>query len=146
VLVKAGAEIPQLACHSRRVAGWNLIDRANAYDLDASLRKQGWYFLFFVPRIEASAFALTSEAVLQKAGRKVFRKADLQGFNALEITTIRKRNYLGMKYVRLAVHPHEVRTNPYSRYLDPHRRLSRMRDFKRIHQAVNRQIKQVKAI
>jgi hypothetical protein len=146
VLIKAGAEVPQLAYPKRRIAGWNLIEGVNAYELYRSLRKMGWYFLFFIPKIEASAFAFTSYAALRKAVRKVLRRVDLRGFNALEIIAIRKRNWLGMKHVHVTVHPHHVRRNPYAHDLDPHRRMKGIWDFKRIHQAVNRQSKHVKAI
>ena len=144
VMIKTSVEIPPLPHPLHRIAGWNLIDGTNAYDLDTLLRKNGWYFLFFAQEIKSTAIAFTYEAALRNAVTKVFRKMDLQRFNSFEIIATRSRSFLRVSYLQLIVHPHQVQRTPYARDLDPHRRVRGIWDFKRIHQVIDRKIQQRK--
>ena len=144
--IKAGTELPQHAFPLRRIAGWNLIEGVNAHDISVAFRAKGWHLLSLVPKVEASAIALTFNGALRKALKKILRQIETAGFNSFEISAVQRRTLVGLKHVRLIVHPHHVRKNPYLRDLDPRSWAKGAWDFKRIHQAIGRQTRQLKAI
>jgi hypothetical protein len=147
VLFKTGTFLPPaLEVPLRRVGDWDLIRGEDGFAVERKLRQAGWHFFFMVPAVEASAFGLDSRKTFAKALRQITRTVEARGFNAVEVTAVKQRQWLGVQYVSITAHPRHVRNSPFLRDLDPHHYPKGLWDFKQIFTVRNRQAAQIKAM
>jgi len=147
VLIKAGTVLPlTLGLKLARLGDWDLVRGDDGFAVDRKLREAGCHFFFMVPAVEASAIGLDVRDTCANALEKVTRAVSERGFNAVEVTAITRRVWLGLHYVRITAHPRHVRNSPFLRDLDPHHYPAGRWDFKRIFTVRNRQASQMKAM
>jgi hypothetical protein len=147
VLFKSGTVFPPtLGLKLKPVGSWDLVRGHDGFAVDRKLRTAGWQLFFMVPALEASAIGVDTRKTFDTALRKITRAVDERGFNALEVTAIKRWRWLGLHYVRITAHPRHVRNSPFLRDLNPHHYPVGRWDFKRIFTVRNRQASQMKAM
>lgn len=147
VLMKKGTALPvALRTNPPRLGDWEVISELDGLGVERELRQSGWHFFFLVPAIRAASIALDLQRAFAKTMRRITRAADEIGFNGLEISAIKQRNWLGIQYVSITAHPRHVRNSPFIRDLDPHHYPKGRWDFKRILELRNRDAAQIKAM
>ncbi len=140
VLLKKGTSLPVvLRTNARRFGDWEMVSELDGFGVERELRQSGWHFFFLVPAITAASIALDRQRARAKAIRRITQAVDASGFNAVEITAIEQKSWLGIHYVSITAHPRHVRNSPFIRDLDPHHYPKGLWDFKRIFDVRNRQ-------
>ena len=99
-----------------------------------------------MPGVEGFAIGLDAQKTFSKALARTVRAVEVRRFNAVEIVATKRRQWLGMYYVKITAHPRHARYSPFLHDPDVHYYLKGLWDFKRIPQVRSRQEAQLKAI
>ena len=76
--------------------------------LDQKLRSIGWNCSFMAGEAEATVFGSLAANNIQRALKQIFLKMRKQNFNCLEITKMVENRFLGVPYITVCTHPHQV--------------------------------------
>lgn len=118
VLLKPGTVLPAAAGFElKRVGDWDLVRGDNGFAVDRKLRAADWNFFFLAGAVNSSSVGFDTQQMVASAIQRVTRAVDEQGFNALEVTAIKRRRWMGVEYVRVTAHPRHARNSPYIRDL-----------------------------
>jgi hypothetical protein len=147
VLLRKGIALPiVLSMDLERVGDWGLIRGLGGYAVERKLHATGWHFFFMVPEIEGFAVGLDPQRTFAKALARTVRAVEVTGFNALEIVAVKRRQWLGMYYVKVTAHPRHARHSPFLHEPDVHYYPKGLWDFKRVPQVRSRHAAQLKTI
>jgi hypothetical protein len=139
VLFKTGTVLPAaLDLKLMQVGNWDLVGGHEAFAVDCKLSEAGWHFSFIKPALKASAIGFDLRNAFAKALRVITRAVEARGFNAVEITAVKRRRWGRVHYVSITAHPRHLRNGPFLRDLDPHHYPKGLWDFKRIFAVRNR--------
>jgi hypothetical protein len=83
---------------------WSMVKVPDAFALDRTIHAAGWNFFFMATEVKAMYFGFLREEKIQSALRQILAKVSLQHFNALEVTKIAARRFLGVPYVTVSAH------------------------------------------
>ena len=120
VFMKKDTALPVvLRMNPRRLGDWEIVSELDGLGVERELRQFGWHFFFMVPEFKTTSIALDSRTAYAKAIRGITRAVDTNGFNALEISAIKQRNWLGIHFVSIRAHPRHVRNSPFIRNFEP---------------------------
>jgi hypothetical protein len=92
---------------------WNLVRTLDGFALDRKIRGTGWNFFFMAAEVKAMFFGALGAKKIQKALRRIFGKVSQQPFNALEVTGIVKRRFLGLHYTIVSAHSRQIQQSCY---------------------------------
>lgn len=84
--------------------GWRLLRSSKSSDIDGCARDCGWNFFFMAEVVKRTMFGLARGSALRRAATRVLAQAGTDAFNAVEITEITARKFLGLHWVTVAVH------------------------------------------
>jgi len=84
--------------------GWSTVKVPDTSPLDRKIRAAGWNFFFMATEVKTMFFGSLSATKIQSALRRILAKVKLQHFNALEVTELVARNFLGVPYVTMSAH------------------------------------------
>lgn len=146
VCCSGGASPFRSCCRSGRVGDWDLVRGLGGYAVERKLQAAGWHFFFMVPESEGFAIGLDAQRTFAKALARAVRAVELTGFNAVEIVATKRRQWLGMYYVKVTAHPRHAHHSPFLHDRDVRYYPKRLWDFKRIPQVRSRQAAQLKAL
>lgn len=76
----------------------------DGFTVDRKIHAAGWNFFFMAPEFRASFLGTIGAEKIQKALTRILAKAKPQHFNALEVTGIVARRFLGVPYVTVSAH------------------------------------------
>ena len=115
ILVKGSLQMPQLfALEIERYSGnWNMVKTRDGFGLDRKIRGAGWNFFFMAAEVKAMFFGALGEKKIQNALHRVFGKVRRQPFNALEITGIVRKRFLGVSYTIVSAHSRHIQKSCY---------------------------------
>jgi len=88
------------------VAGWAALDGARS-TFEKTLQEAGWTLFFMAGEVKVTVLGSGPEA-LRTAIERLIVKVKSDKCNALEITQVTKRHFLGVPYVSLSAHPRHL--------------------------------------
>ena len=105
VFVEEGTPLPDsLKFESEPYSnGWSSFKNLNGYGLEREIREEGWT-LFNLAEIKASVFGFDREKAARAALNQVLAKVKSDNFNALEISQVTAKRFLGLSYVTVSAH------------------------------------------
>lgn len=86
---------------------WKSIKNLNGCGLDRKIREAGWAFFSFA-QISASAFGFDRVKAGDRAVSRLLAKVKSNDFNALEISQVAAKRFLGLPYVTVSGHVRHV--------------------------------------
>jgi len=97
------------------LAGWASDPQVKSAELDRLLNRAGWHYFFVPPEVLAYALGFNNMHALSRALRKLMIRAQAERLNALQITTMRTKKFLGLHYAaRICSYPGQ--SSPGSRF------------------------------
>ena len=115
ILVKESALMPELLdLEIEPYSGnWNLVRTLDAFALDRKIRGAGWNFFFMAAEVKAMFSGAVGAKKIENALHRIFRKIRRQPFNALEITGIVRKRFLGVPYTIVSAHSRHIQQSCY---------------------------------
>jgi hypothetical protein len=100
ILVKESPLMPELfGLEIEHYSGnWNVVKTLDAFAVDRKIRGAGWNFFFMGAEVKAMLFGAIGAKKIQNALHRIFGKVRQQPFNALEVTEIVLKRFLGVPY------------------------------------------------
>ena len=110
VLVQTDTFIPDSVWVQKETfcAGWQAITNLNGGDLDRQFRNDSWNFIFMGGALQGTSWGSWSGTAIRCAAIRVLKKTQATKLNALEITGIHARRFLGVPYVVVIGHSRHV--------------------------------------
>ena len=90
---------------------WSMVTVPDAFALDRTIHAAGWNFFFMATEVKTMFFGFLGEKKIQSALKRILAKVKLQHFNALEVTEITARRFLGVPYVTVSAHSRHMQQN-----------------------------------
>lgn len=84
--------------------GWRLLNRLTGGEIELRARNCSWNFVFQADVITRTVFGFGRVGSLRRATNKVLGEAQRNAFNAVEVTEITARRFLGMHCVSVGAH------------------------------------------
>jgi len=94
-------------------ANWNLIGTLDGFALDRKLRDAGWNFFFMAGEVKAMFLGAIGAKKIQNALYRIFEKAVEKPYNALEVTGIVRKRFLGMPFTVVSAHWRHIQQSCY---------------------------------
>jgi len=114
ILMKEWPGITQLAVESEACSGeWSLLKGMDVDTLDRKIHAAGWNFFFMAAEVKVMFFGSVGAAKIQNALKRILQKVKQQQFNALEVTQIVTRRFLGIPYVTVSAHSRHMQQSCY---------------------------------
>jgi hypothetical protein len=115
ILVKESPLMPELlGLEIQPYSGnWNLVRTLDGFALDRKIRGAGWNFFFMAAEVKAMFFDALGEKKIQNALHRIFGKVRQQPFNALEVTGIVRKHFLGVPYTLVSAHSRHIQQSCY---------------------------------
>ena len=108
---------PLFGLESESYSGhWNVVKALDGFALDRKIRAAGWNFFFIASEVKVVFLGSLGAKKIQHALHRILGKVSRQHFNALEVTGILAKRFLGLPYTIVSAHPRHVQQ---SCYLDP---------------------------
>ena len=109
LLLPLGTKLPAEAyCRN-----WNSIKPADARGIENLLQLAGWCFFFMAGEVTALAFGAGSPGSVRRAVLRIVGKVQHTSFNAVEVTAIRARRFIGVPYIRVSAHSRHMQQSCY---------------------------------
>ncbi len=115
ILVRADAELPDFLQIAREpfLPRWGCVRRFRPAELERELGKVDWHFFFIPPEIQAFGLARVPDRALHKAITRLLGRAEVEKLNALEITNITTKTYLGFHLASVRAHLRHIQDSPF---------------------------------
>jgi hypothetical protein len=84
--------------------GWRIVTSPDRATLTRSIEADRWNFFYRAEETRATAFGTESLHSLRRAVKRILAKQEQQSFNALEVTTIASKRFLGIPFLRIVAH------------------------------------------
>ena len=81
---------------------WNLVSALSPAEFDKELYRAGWQFFYIPPEIRAGALGRSRKHALERALNKLLAKADGAKLNAVQITGVEAKKFLGIHYASIS--------------------------------------------
>jgi hypothetical protein len=110
ILMKECPGMPQLIGFETEpcLGEWSMVRVPDAFSLDRKIHAAGWNFFFMAAEVKAMFFGSLRASKVQSALKRILAKVRPQHFNALEVTAITSRHFLGVPYVTVSAHSRHV--------------------------------------
>jgi hypothetical protein len=96
---------------------WSMVKTLDGFGVDRKIRGAGWHFFFMAAEVKAMFFGARGENKIQNALQRIFGKIKTetrqQPFNALEITGIATKRFLGVPYTIVSAHSRHIQRSCY---------------------------------
>jgi hypothetical protein len=111
-------EVPLLAqvlgLQSETYSGnWKVVQALDGFGLDRKLRAAGWNFFFMGPAVTGVFFGTLGAKKIQNTLQRIIGKVKLRHFNALEVTGIVAKRFLGVPYTLVSAHSRHIQKGCY---------------------------------
>jgi len=91
---------------------WSLVKALDGFALDHKIRDAGWNFFFMAAEVKAMFFGAPGAKKIQNALHRIFGKVR-QPYNALEVTRIVRKRFLGVPYTLVSAHSRHIQQSCY---------------------------------
>jgi len=114
VFIEEGTPVPDsLVFESAPYSdGWRSVKNLNGYDLDRKIRSAGWT-LFDLSHVNASVFGFDREKAVHRAVKRALAKTKSDSFNALEISQVAAKRFLGLSCVTVGARMRHVQESMF---------------------------------
>ena len=92
---------------------WSLVNTPDSFALDRKIHAAGWNFFFMATQVKAMFFGALGAKKIQNALKRILGKVKRQHFNALEVTEIVAKRFLGVPYSIVSAHSRHVQQSCY---------------------------------
>src|SRR4029079_15819671 len=92
---------------------WSLVKVLDGFALDRKIHAAGWNFFFMATQVKAMFFGALGAKKIQNALKRIFGKVKRQHFNALEVTEIVAKRFLGVPYSIVSAHSRHIQQSCY---------------------------------
>lgn len=92
---------------------WSLLKALDGHALDRKIHAAGWNFFFMAAEVKVTFIGWIGAVKIQNALKRILRKVKEQQFNALEVTQIVARRFLGVPYVTVSAHSRHMQQSCY---------------------------------
>ena len=113
LLVREGAELPpDVATESQTfLSGWRVVKDFDNYVLCRKMRETNWRFLRLHVSKEARLMGRRQQEVLRRGVEQILAELKGRKFNALEITVLNSKSFLGLIFLEIAVNVRHFQYN-----------------------------------
>jgi hypothetical protein len=110
ILIKESTQLPETVQieSSPCVRGWQVVKDFDVHGMDRKIRKAGWSFFSLAGEIQALAFGADKPLMIRRAIMRILHSPQSQKFNALEITHVRSKRFLGVRYLRVSAQSRNI--------------------------------------
>jgi hypothetical protein len=115
ILVKESPLMPELFdLDIEHYSGnWNVVKTLDAFALERKIRGAGWSFFFLAAEVKGMFFGALGAKKIQNALHRILGKVRQQSFNALEVTGIVRKRFLGVPYTIVSTHSRHIQQRCY---------------------------------
>ena len=115
ILIEEGPRLKQLlGLESVPYSGdWSLVDAPDGLALDRQIRASGWNFFFMADEVTAMFLGPLGPQKIQNALKRILAKLVPKHFNALEVTKIMAKRFLGVPYTVVSAHSRHIQQSCY---------------------------------
>ena len=92
---------------------WSLVKVLDGFALDRKIHASGWNFFFMATKVKVMFFGALGAKKIQNALKRILGKVKRQHFNALEVTEIVAKRFLGVPYSIVSAHSRHVQQSCY---------------------------------
>ncbi|MFZ0200320.1 MAG: hypothetical protein WB523_09070 [Candidatus Sulfotelmatobacter sp.] len=92
---------------------WSLLKVLDGFTLDRKIHAAGWNFFFMAGEVKVTFLGSLGAVKIQDALKRILEKVKQQEFNALEVTQIVARRFLGVPYVTVSAHSRHMQQSCY---------------------------------
>ena len=92
---------------------WSVVKHFNGFTLDRKIRAAGWNFFFMAAEMKVMFFGTLGAQRIQNALKRILAKVRHQNFNALEVTGIVAKRFLGVPYATVSAHSRHIQQSCY---------------------------------
>jgi hypothetical protein len=93
--------------------GWRAVQNLDGHGVSRKIVGAKWNFFFLAGAISATVLGRDRPATMRRALKLILAKLPSQNYNALQITKIAPGNFLGIPYLRVAVHSRHIQEGVY---------------------------------
>ena len=90
------------------VPGWRLVKNLDGYGLERAIRKLGWNFFCLAQDMKVSVIGSRASSRTNRGIQRFAARVRAEGFNALEITRVVSKRFLGVAYASLSARSRHV--------------------------------------
>ncbi len=114
LLVMDGTPTPQPLQFAQRqgLAGWSALADTTPAQLGKELDNARWTFFYMAGGIHANAFGLNARSRMNRALTQVIHSTRHAHCNCLEITQMKQRSFLGLRYLSLSARSRHIQQSP----------------------------------
>lgn len=114
ILVEGSPMLPELlGLEVERYSGnWSVVKTLDGFALDRKIRSTGWSFFFIAAEVRAMFFGAIGAKKIQNALQRILGKVRQQ-HNALEVTGIVMKRFLGVSYTVVSAHSRHIQQSCY---------------------------------
>jgi hypothetical protein len=88
--------------------GWRIVQNISAYELGRKIQQAHWNFFYLAGETKAIVFGREQSGALCRAAKKILAKRQGQKCNALEITTVTSKTFLGIPFLSVAANSRHI--------------------------------------
>jgi hypothetical protein len=104
ILMKEGTLLPAglEATSDAFLPGWRAFQNLNGYALSRKIEAENWQFFCLAGHVQATAVGRHRQKTLTRALKHMLASITMEKYNALEVTEIASRWFLGVPYLRVS--------------------------------------------
>ena len=87
---------------------WRIIKACDTFALDRGIHAAGWNFFFMAAQVKIRFLGSRGSEKIERALKRILTKVAKLHFNALEVTGIVTRHFMGMPYTTVTVHSRHI--------------------------------------
>ena len=92
---------------------WSVAKGLDGFAVDRKIRAAGWNFFFIASEVKVMFLGSPGTKKIRHALSRILGNVAGQHYNAVEVTGIATRSFLGVPYAILSAHPRHVQENCY---------------------------------
>ncbi len=92
---------------------WSVAKGLDGFAVDRKIRAARWNFFFIASEVKVMFLGSPGTKKIRHALNRILGKVAGQNFNAVEVTGIATKSFLGLPYAILSAHPRHVQENCY---------------------------------
>ena len=92
---------------------WSVVKALDGFSLDRKIHAAGWNFFFLAAEVKVMFFGALGTKNIQNALKRILAKVRHQNFNALEVTGIVAKRFLGVPYATVSAHSRHIQQSCY---------------------------------
>jgi hypothetical protein len=110
ILIREGTSLPPaLSIESEAfLPGWRVVKNLDRQGLARAVEGAGWNIFYLADEMRAIVWGRERSGTLRRAVKCILAKQEGQKFNSLEITRIVVKRFLGIPFMRVAVHSRHI--------------------------------------